>query len=158
MLRFISVFTTALLLVLVSNSYSQSPTAKDFPKDKSYPTITEKIGGQWTLDHMVDLEKKSKNALAEASNGMQLIEFENDSRYRLNNATTSVDSGTYTLNEQSKTLILQSDANGKVPSEWTVGFKRKALVLIPNDKSAKRFEYHYMKAKQKGNNKSNNKG
>jgi hypothetical protein len=160
------------LLGLVSSfaAIAQTKTTKDIEKNKNYQTLTERISGQWKLDRIVDSEEshnsqqgqkneknkgpKNPNDVAEvnsnqSNNAMQVIEFSDDARYKMNNSTTALDSGNYTLNEQNQSLVLESDLTASSPSEWNITLKNNTLTLIGREDASKRYKYIYSRMKQK---------
>jgi hypothetical protein len=156
-----------LSLVLSSAALAQTKTTKDIPK-KNYQTLTERIRGQWKLDKIVDSEEshnsqqgqkneknkgpKNPNDVTEvnsnqSNNAMQVIEFMDDARYKMNNSTTALDSGNYTLNEQNQSLVLESDL-ATTPFEWNITLKNNTLTLVGREDASKRYKYIYSRMKE----------
>jgi hypothetical protein len=104
----------------------------------------EMIAGTWKLKSIVDAESKgektdknteskngtlaTENPPSQANNAMEMLEFDPDARYTMNTSTTSVDSGSYRINEQHGILYLESDATGS-PSEWKISIRNDVLTL-----------------------------
>lgn len=135
---------------LLSVSVSAQTTA-DYPKTMEAEKLLENIAGSWKLERIVDVERNEvipdgrNNSAAGGSetptpdmsqNGMQMIEFHRNARYRLNNATTAVDSGSYRINEQHGILYLESDADDITPSEWNITVGEGTLTLTGKEGDA----------------------
>jgi len=150
---------------------STAQTTKDIPKNVEYKKFIERINGQWKLQRVVDVERKAQSAnspdkrksqstdnqqkngqaTVEGANAMEMIEFEDDARYRVNNSTTAIDSGSYRLNEQHGILYMESDADDITPTEWAVAIKNNTLTLTGRGNDAtSRYRYVYTKTKTKG--------
>ena len=144
---------------------STAQTTKDVPKDVAYTKFIERINGQWKLQRVVDVERKASKkkgqsasneqqgdqGAVEGNNAMQMIEFEDDARYRVNNSTNAIDSGSYRLNEQHGILYMESDADDITPTEWAVAVKNNTLTLTGRGNDAtSRYKYVYTKTKTKG--------
>jgi hypothetical protein len=151
-------FTLILLMnfaLLLSGFAQEDKTTRDIPKNKNYKTLTELINGQWKLDRIADAEQKNKSGSGkdlddqQVTNGMQIIEFMDDSRYKLNNSTTAVDSGSYVINEQNKSIVLESDQAGDNSAEWNISIKKNELTLVPREPADKRYTYVYSRTKAK---------
>jgi len=163
---------TVLLLfsLVLSFAVAQTTTTKDIPKNKNYQTLTERISGEWKLDRIVDAEEKHNSQKGERNEknkgpknpndidevnsnqstiSMQVIEFRDDARYKMNNSTTALDSGNYTLNERNKSLVLESDLAGGKPIEWDVTLKEHTLTLVGRETATKRYKFIYSRTKQK---------
>ena len=145
---------------LAGNASAQ--TANDYSKTTDYKKFIERIAGQWTLQQIVDAEKRklSENPnrkkpartndveTNQANNAMQKIEFYDNARYRLNNATQAIDSGSYRLNEQHGILYLQSDIADTEPSEWKIELQNRKLTLTGRGQEASsRYQYVYDKTR-----------
>jgi hypothetical protein len=147
--------------------HAQKKTAKDYRKDVAYKKFIERINGQWKLEHIVDAAQQSEgkenrndepgtrnqNPAAanenQGNNAMQMIEFMDDARYRMNNATTAIDSGSYRLNEQHGILYLESDKD-PTPSEWKISLNKDQLSLTGRGQDAtSRYRYVYTRIKEK---------
>ena len=146
---------------------STAQTTKDIPKDVAYKKFIERINGQWKLQRVVDIERKVESAnspnnrktqksdnqkkgteTVEGTNAMQMIEFEDDARYRVNNSTNAIDSGSYRLNEQHGILYLESDSDDITPTEWAVSIRNNTLTLTGRGNDAtSRYRYVYSKSK-----------
>ena len=156
--------TIILLLLVVGMVTAQTKTAADFPKNQETNKIIEMLAGSWKLQGIVDEEekpsttnrrsKKSKGKKTvqvdtdESRNAMQMLEFNPDARYKVNNSTTAIDSGSYRVNEQQGVLYMESDADDVTPTEWKIDVSRKKLTLVGNDaKADARYKYIYVKVK-----------
>lgn len=143
-----------LLLSGVAQQKDSDTSTRDIP-NKNYQTLTELISGQWKLDRIADADQKNNSANnqdvndQQASNGMQLIEFMDDSRYKLNNSTTAVDSGSFVVNERNKSIVLESDQASNTPMEWKISIKKDELTLVPSEPAEKRYTYVYQRTKTK---------
>jgi hypothetical protein len=151
-------FTLILLLnfaLLLSAFAQEDKTTRDIPKNKNYQTLSELINGQWKLDRIADAEQKKNSGGEEGfddqqvTNGMQIIEFMDDSRYKLNNSTTAVDSGNYVVNERNKSIVLESDQASNTPAEWNISIKKDEMILVPREAADKRYTYVYSRTKAK---------
>lgn len=151
-------FLTLILSVALSGVFAQ--TADDYSKTTDYQKFIERIAGQWTLEKIVDAEQRSnKNKKSgsqggdqanQGNNAMQKIEFYDDARYRMSNATQAIDSGSYRLNEQHGILYLQSDHGGTDPSEWKIELQNRKLTLTGRgEDAASRYQYVYTKSRDK---------
>jgi hypothetical protein len=158
---------TLLLLVTMLTSMAQTKTAKDFPKTADTDKFIEKIAGEWKLLQIVDENKNTKSSTSgnnsqsndtnegagstqsgDDNNAMQMLEFGVNGRYKMNNATTSLDSGSYRLNEQHGVLYLESDSDDNTPTEWNITYQNNQLTLVPREKGAEhKFKYVYSKVK-----------
>ena len=147
-------------VALTGNTFAQ--TADDYSKTTDYKKFIERIAGQWTLQQIVDAEKRdvSNNAnrkkaarandveTDQGNNAMQKIEFYDNARYRMNNATQAIDSGSYRLNEQHGILYLQSDLGDTEPSEWKIELDNRRLTLTGRGgDAASRYRYVYNKSR-----------
>lgn len=148
-------------IALTGNAFAQ--TAGDNSKTTEYKKFIERIAGQWTLQQIVDAGKRdvSENQnqtnpartndveTNQANNAMQKIEFYDNARYRLNNATQAIDSGSYRLNEQHGILYLQSDIADTEPSEWKIELQNRKLTLTGRGQEAdSRYQYVYNKTRK----------
>jgi hypothetical protein len=162
----------AMILALTGGLVNaQSKTTKDVPKNTETKKFIEMIAGSWKLEKIVDagknnketdnnvsgqtnsgknpsMEKDKKND--QSNNSMQMIEFHPNGRYKLNSSTTSLDSGSYRLNEQHAVLYMESDSDDITPSEWEITLVDKQLTLAGRGESAdSRYKYVYKKEKEK---------
>lgn len=143
---------------------AQTKTAADFPKNQETNKIIEMLAGSWKLQGIVDEEakqtttnrrnKKSNNTdtpqvdTDQSRNAMQMLEFDPDARYKVNNSTTAVDSGSYRINEQHGILYLESDADDVTPTEWNISVSKTKLTLVGRSADADaRYKYIYVKEK-----------
>jgi hypothetical protein len=134
--------STAFLFFLLSTAV-WSQDAKKVP-DK----IIDKIVGVWKIQKITD----GNEDVAKNPTSGQWIEFRSDGTY-LNHAT-SIDSGSYRVNENSFIVYLQSVVN-KDPSkktesmvtEWTVAFADEGMILQRRStgkrEHADRMKYYY---------------
>lgn len=154
------------LMILVCIAFTanvSAQTANDYSKTTDYQKFIERIAGQWTLQQIVDAEKRdvSQNPSRkkpartndvesdQANNAMQKIEFYDNARYRMNNATQAIDSGSYRLNEQHGILYLESDLVDAEPSEWKIELQNRKLTLTGRGgEAASRYQYVYNKTKE----------
>jgi hypothetical protein len=133
---------------------AQEKTTKDIPKNRETIKHIEQIVGTWKLQQITDGQqkknKKDPNEQDESSNAFQMFEFRPDGRYKSNNGTEAVDSGSYRLNEVQGILYLESDMDeSQSPSEWTLTFKGQTMTIAGRGakEDAKRFRYTYVKTK-----------
>src|SRR5687768_14591046 len=95
---------------------AQEKTAGNTPKNVPTKKFIQMLAGTWKLDRIVDSakpdkstanapESKSNNGAElpaadndQSRNAMQMLEFEDDARYKVNNSTTAIDSGSYRVN------------------------------------------------------------
>lgn len=144
---------------------AQDKTTADMPKNVETIKIIEMLPGAWKLQGIVDEERKpstanrqkkqsndSKETQAvdndESRNAMQMLEFDPDARYKVNNSTTSIDSGSYRVNEQHGILYMESDADDITPTEWAISINKDKLTLTGRgEKADTRYKYVYVKEK-----------
>lgn len=152
-------WTIVPIFCLVLSLNAEAQTAKDYPKNVETVKLLEKVMGSWKLQRVVDEEQKNKatqnsrnSTGGEAGkenpnlgqNGMQMVELNRNARYKLNNATTSLDSGSYRINEQQGVLYMESDADDITPTEWNVTVKDNVLTLSGREGDAtSRYKYIY---------------
>jgi hypothetical protein len=171
MTNFMKISIAILLLVVVSavTTTAQTKTAGDVSKTEDVDKFIEKIAGEWKLLQIVDESKKKSTSTSgnnsqsndtnegagstqsdEDNNAMQMLQFDIDGRYKMNNATTSLDSGSYRLNEQHAVLYLESDSDDITPTEWNISHQGNELTLVPRDKDEDHnFKYVYRKVTTK---------
>ena len=66
----------------------------------------------------------------------------------VNNSTTSIDSGSYRVNEQHGILYMESDADDITPTEWAISINKDKLTLTGRgEKADTRYKYVYVKEK-----------
>ena len=153
------------LIILMSIAIAGKASAQtpaDYSKTTDYKKFIERIAGQWTLQQIVDAEKRDVSdnpnrkkpsrtndvETDQANNAMQKIEFYDNARYRTNNATQAIDSGSYRLNEQHGILYLQSDLGDTEPSEWKIELQNRRLTLTGRGgDAASRYKYVYDKTR-----------
>ena len=92
--------------------------------------IIDKIVGAWKIQKIAS----GKEDVAKNPTSGQWIEFRSDGTY-LNNAT-SIDSGSYRINENSSLVYLESLVNNdpsnnasKMVTEWTVAFANNGMIM-----------------------------
>ena len=146
---------------------AQEKTAADFPKNVPTKKFIQMIAGTWKLEQIVDAAKSDKptantpesksNSSKElpaadtdqSRNAMQMLEFENDARYKVNNSTTAIDSGSYRINEQTGVLYLESDSDDLTASEWGMTLSKNVLTLEGRgDRADSRYKYVYSREKK----------
>ena len=147
-----------LVLTLIMSSFSfltYAQTAKDMPKDADTKKFIEMIAGTWKLKSIVDSEAKNKGKKTnqkptdQGNNAMQMLEFDADGRYKVNNSTTAIDSGSYRINEQHSVLYMESDADDITPTEWDISVTKKRLTMVGRSGDADaRYKYMYAKEKE----------
>ena len=151
-------------------SIAQEKTTKDFPKNAETKKVIEQVAGSWKLQQIVDDAKKSDvtteerktqtNKQNEASGGttikdqsanaMEMIELNPNGRYKLNNSTTAVDSGSYRINEEHGILYMESDSDDITPTEWKLSYNNEQLTLAGREGAANsKYKYVYKKVKEK---------
>lgn len=115
-------------IVLVLSIVSSSILAQDAKKvpDK----IIDKIVGAWKIQKIT----AGKNEVAKNPTSGEWIEFRPDGTYL--NHTSSIDSGSYRINESSSIVYLESVVNSdpakkasKMVTEWTVAFVDEGMVM-----------------------------
>lgn len=151
-----------ILLSIALLGTASAQTADDYSKTTEYKKFIERIGGQWTLQQIVDAEKRDVSGnenrrkptrandveTDQANNAMQKIEFYDNARYRMNNATQAIDSGSYRLNEQHGILYMQSDLADSEPTEWKIQLQNRRLTLTGRGQdAASRYRYVYEKTR-----------
>ena len=146
---------------------AQDKTAADMPKDKETKKFIEMLAGSWKLQQIVDeaqgnkgtanqpqsTSKDTKNSPVtdtdQSRNAMQMLEFEPDARYKVNNSTSAIDSGSYRVNEQHGILYMESDADDITPTEWKITINKEQLTLVGREDADSRYKYVYRKEKDK---------
>lgn len=112
-----------LLMLVISPIWAQD--AKQVP-DK----IIDKIVGVWKIQKIT----AGKEEIAKNPTSGQWIEFRSDGTYL--NQSTSIDSGSYRINENSSIVYLESLVNNdpsknttKMVTEWTVSFANEGMIM-----------------------------
>lgn len=112
-----------LLMLVISPIWAQD--AKQVP-DK----IIDKIVGVWKIQKIT----AGKEEIAKNPTSGQWIEFRSDGTYL--NQSTSIDSGSYRINENSSIVYLESLVNNdpsknttKMVTEWTVAFANEGMIM-----------------------------
>ena len=112
-----------LLMLVISPIWAQD--AKQVP-DK----IIDKIVGVWKIQKIT----AGKEEIAKNPTSGQWIEFRSDGTYL--NQSTSIDSGSYRINENSSIVYLESLVNDdpsknttKMVTEWTVAFANEGMIM-----------------------------
>ena len=112
-----------LLMLVISPIWAQD--AKQVP-DK----IIDKIVGVWKIQKITS----GKEEVAKNPTSGQWIEFRSDGTYL--NQSTSIDSGSYRINENSSIVYLESLVNDdpsknttKMVTEWTVAFANEGMIM-----------------------------
>jgi len=112
-----------LLMLVISPIWAQD--AKQVP-DK----IIDKIVGVWKIQKITS----GKEEIAKNPTSGQWIEFRSDGTYL--NQSTSIDSGSYRINENSSIVYLESLVNDdpsknttKMVTEWTVAFANEGMIM-----------------------------
>jgi len=145
---------------------AQEKTAADFPKNVPTKKVIQTIAGTWKLQRIEasssdksaakTTEKKSDNGnnlptadTDQSRNAMQMLEFASDARYKVNNTTTAIDSGSYRVNEQTGVLYLESDADDITATEWGMTLSKNVLTLEgKGDDTDSSYKYVYMREKE----------
>jgi len=111
------------LILVISPLWGQD--AKQVP-DK----IIDKIVGAWKIQKITS----GKEEVAKNPTSGQWIEFRSDGTYL--NQSTSIDSGSYRINENSSIVYLESLVNNdpsknttKMITEWTVAFANEGMIM-----------------------------
>lgn len=153
-----------MIFLVAGLAAAQDKTASDFPKNEETNKVIEMLAGSWKLQGIEDEKrntsatnkrnKKSKSKAAPAAdtdmsrNAMQMVEFDPEGRYKVNNSTTAMDSGSYRINEQHSVLYMESDADDITPTEWDITVTKKRLTMVGRNKDADaRYKYLYVKEK-----------
>ena len=117
------IYIAVLLMLVVSPIWAQD--AKQVP-DK----IIDKIVGVWKIQKIT----AGKEEVAKNPTSGQWIEFRSDGTYL--NQSTSIDSGSYRINENSSIVYLESLVNDdpsknttKMVTEWTVAFANEGMIM-----------------------------
>lgn len=110
-------------MLVISPIWAQD--AKQVP-DK----IIDKIVGVWKIQKITS----GKEEIAKNPTSGQWIEFRSDGTYL--NQSTSIDSGSYRINENSSIVYLESLVNDdpsknttKMVTEWTVAFANEGMIM-----------------------------
>jgi len=111
------------LILVISPLWGQD--AKQVP-DK----IIDKIVGAWKIQKITS----GKEEVAKNPTSGQWIEFRSDGTYL--NQSTSIDSGSYRINENSSIVYLESLVNNdpsknttKMITEWTIAFANEGMIM-----------------------------
>jgi len=131
-----------------------------FAQEKGAPDKKiETILGTWKVQKVLS----GKTEVAKNPTSGQWIEFRADGKYV--NKATSIDSGSFRLNENHSILYLQSQANegaNNTPKvmEWTISLNDNSLTMQQKDggdknSHADKMKYVYVRI-EKGSNKLNN--
>ena len=117
------IYIAVLLMLVISPIWAQD--AKQVP-DK----IIDKIVGVWKIQKIT----AGKEEIAKNPTSGQWIEFRSDGTYL--NQSTSIDSGSYRINENSSIVYLESLVNDdpsknttKMVTEWTVAFANEGMIM-----------------------------
>jgi hypothetical protein len=144
-----TIIAIMICVAVVFNASAQ--TAKDMPKDAKTNKFVELIAGSWKLQKIVD-EQNSKNqenvgkTPDNGQNGMEMLEFTVENRYKVNNSTNAIDSGSFRVNEQHGILYMESDQDDITPTEYKMTINGDQLTLTGRDRDAKnRYKYVYAK-------------
>ena len=157
--------TIGLVFLVAGLVSGPDKSAADFPKNEETNKVIEMLAGSWKLQSIADEKrnqsttskrnKKSKTKAATAAdtdmsrNAMQMLEFDADGRYKVNNSTTAIDSGSYRINEQHSVLYMESDADDITPTEWDISVTKKRLTMVGRSGDADaRYKYMYAKEKE----------
>lgn len=112
--------------------------------------IIDKIVGAWKVQRIT----AGKDEVAKNPTSGQWIEFRSDGTYL--NHSTSLDSGSYRINENSSIVYLESvvkdDPNNKetkMVTEWTVAFDNQGMIMQRRSTGKRehvdRMKYYYSK-------------
>jgi len=137
------IYVAALLMLVISPLWAQD--AKQVP-DK----IIDKIVGVWKIQKIT----AGKEEVAKNPTSGQWIEFRSDGTYL--NQSTSIDSGSYRINENSSIVYLESLVNNdpsknttKMVTEWTVAFANEGMIMQRRSTSKRehvdKMKYFYSK-------------
>ena len=117
------IYVAVLLMLVICPLWAQD--AKQVP-DK----IIDKIVGVWKIQKIT----AGKEEIAKNPTSGQWIEFRSDGTYL--NQSTSIDSGSYRINENSSIVYLESLVNNdpsknstKMVTEWTVAFANEGMIM-----------------------------
>ena len=132
-----------LLMLVISPIWAQD--AKQVP-DK----IIDKIVGVWKIQKITS----GKEEIAKNPTSGQWIEFRSDGTYL--DQSTSIDSGSYRINENSSIVYLESLVNNdpsknstKMVTEWTVAFANEGMIMQRRStgkrEHADKMKYFYIK-------------
>jgi hypothetical protein len=157
-----------LIFLCAITTSAQDKTTADMPKNTETKKFIELLAGTWKLERIVDEEKGNKATANspetksneqkktpatntdQSRNAMQMLEFDPDARYKVNNSTTAIDSGSYRLNEQHGILYMESDSDDITPTEWAITLQKNRLTLAGRgENSDSRYKYVYQKDKEK---------
>ncbi|MBT1709205.1 hypothetical protein KK062_13265 [Fulvivirgaceae bacterium PWU5] len=119
-------------------------TATLFAQEANKPPIKkliEKVPGVWKVTEVNDGKKKISQTVD--STAIESIEFTREAKYIIRNKTQQLDSGLYRLNEQQKTLYLESRlSNDTPPAEWSIDVNGNTLTMTGKSSEAtKNFKY-----------------
>ena len=112
--------------------------------------IIDKIVGAWKIQKIT----AGKEDVAKNPTSGQWIEFRSDGTYL--NRSTSLDSGSYRINENSSIVYLESVVNEdpskrstKMVTEWTVAFADEGMIMQRRSTGKRehvdKMKYHYTK-------------
>jgi hypothetical protein len=133
---------------------ASAQTAGDMPKDSKTNKFVELIVGSWKLQKIVDEQgTKSQENVGKTpdngQNGMEMLEFTVENRYKVNNSTNAIDSGSFRMNEQHGILYMESDQDDITPNEYKITLNGGQLTLTGRDRDAKnRYKYVYQKTEE----------
>jgi len=119
---------TKICIAIVFSLVSSAIWAQDAKKVPN--KIIDKIVGAWKIQKIT----AGKDEVAKNPTSGQWIEFRSDGTYL--NRSTSLDSGSYRVNENSSIVYLESLVNNdpakkqnKMVTEWTVAFDDQGMVM-----------------------------
>lgn len=116
---------------------------------KAADKLFGEIAGTWRIQTIYD---GKKDVTKKDSTSVQWMEFREDGRYKSMAAKQPLDSGSYRVNENQKSLYLQSDSDKDNPSEWKMEFKESTMTLSGlGSTNSQRLKYVYVKTISKEN-------
>ena len=135
-------FAFALLVVCASTRAQDSKQTPD--------KIIDKIVGAWKIQKITS----GKEEVTKNPTSGQWIEFRSDGTYL--NHSTSIDSGSYRINENQSIVYLESLVNKdpakestKMVSEWSIAFTDAGMIMqrrsTGKKEHADKMKYHYSK-------------
>jgi hypothetical protein len=128
----------AFFVILSGSTYAQGPSnASQQPAKK----LIEQVAGVWKVTAMNDGKKAITQQVD--STALSSIEFTREAKYIMRTKTQRLDSGLYRLNEEQKTLYLESGVGTDTPPvEWGIDIKGNTLVLSGKaTEHAKNYKY-----------------
>lgn len=129
-------------------------TEAEEPMGEAADKTIEEITGSWRLSRITladGTEVSTAGNVNVERSAVQMIEFLPQARYRANNATTAIDSGSFRVNEPQQRLYLESDADDVTPTEYTIELVDNELRMKPRQPDVgddKSYVYHYFRTEE----------